>query len=134
MKFPDVTGSGEPPADLLGGIDVMIGITKNAQDVDAACQVLADWISGAGAQALINTFNDLPAYIGLEPEEYETENQREVWRLFTEEWLPTVKFARQLRNPAVKQGLEDALAAVAAGESTPEEGMQIVQDAWQSTQ
>ena len=54
--------------------------------------------------------------------------------MFTEEWLPTVKFARQLRNPSVKQGLEDALAAVAAGQSTPEEGMQIVQDAWQSTQ
>ncbi len=133
FKFPDVTGSGAPPADLLGGIDVMIGITKNAQDVDAACEVLADWISGDGAQALINTFNDLPAFIGLEPEEFETDNQREVWRLFTEEWLPTVKFARQLRNPAVKQGLEDALAAVAAGESTPAEGMQIVQDAWQST-
>ena len=112
----------------------MIGITKNAQDVDAACQVLADWISGDGAQALINTFNDLPAFVGLEPEEFESENQREVWRLFTEEWLPTVKFARQLRNPSVKQGLEDALAAVAAGQSTPEEGMQIVQDAWQSTQ
>jgi len=30
----------------------------------------------------------------------------------------------------VKQALEDALAAVAAGEMTPEQGMQMVQDAW----
>jgi raffinose/stachyose/melibiose transport system substrate-binding protein len=134
MPFPDVTGKGEPPEDLLGGIDVMIGITKDAQDVGAACTVLTDWVGGAGAQVLINTFNDLPAFKGLEPETFETENQREVWRLFTEEWLPTVKYARQLRDPAVKQALEDALAAVAAGEKTPEEGMEIVQTAWESTQ
>ena len=134
MRFPDVTGKGEPPEDLLGGIDVMIGITKDAKDLDAACTVLTDWIGGAGAQVLINTFNDLPAFKGLEPETFETDNQREVWRLFTEEWLPTVKYARQLRDPAVKQGLEDALAAVAAGEKSPEEGMAMVQAAWESTQ
>ena len=81
----------------------------------------------------INTFNDLPAFIGLTPASFETENQKAVWDLFTEEWLPTVKYARQLRDPAVKQGLEDALAAVAAGDKTPEEGMQMVQDAYDST-
>jgi raffinose/stachyose/melibiose transport system substrate-binding protein len=130
FRFPDVSGDGEP-GELLGGIDVMLGVTKNASDPDAACKVLTDWISGAGAQTLINTFNDLPAYKGLAPEEYGSENQREVWALFTEEWLPTVQYARQLRSPAVKQALEDALAAVAAGEMSPEEGMQMVQDAWE---
>jgi len=130
FRFPDVSGDGEP-GELLGGIDVMLGVTKKASDPDAACKVLTDWISGAGAQTLINTFNDLPAYKGLAPEEYGSENQREVWALFTEEWLPTVKYARQLRSPAVKQALEDALAAVAAGELSPEEGMQMVQDAWE---
>lgn len=130
FRFPDVSGDGEP-GELLGGIDVMLGITTNASDPDAACKVLTDWISGAGAQTLINTFNDLPAYRGLAPEEYRSENQREVWALFTEEWLPTVEYARQLRSPAVKQALEDALAAVAAGELSPEEGMQMVQDAWE---
>lgn len=134
MRFPDVTGAGEPPEDLLGGIDVMIGITKQAKDVDAACRVLTDWIGGAGAQALINTFNDLPAFKGLTPQAFETDNQREVWRLFTEDWLPKVKYARQLRDPAVKQALEDATAAVAAGEKTPEEGMQLVQAAWETAQ
>jgi len=129
FMFPDVTGKGATE-DPLGGIDVMFGITKAAQDKDAACRVLADFIGGAGAQVLINTFNDLPAFKGLEPQSYDSDNQKEVWDLFTEQWLPKVKYARQLRDPKVKQALEDALAGVAAGEVTPEEGMQMVQDAW----
>lgn len=129
FKFPDVTGEGAPD-DLLGGIDVMLGVTRDAQNPEAACRVITDWISGAGAQALINTYNDLPAYIGLVPESFGSDNQREVWELFTDEWLPSVTYARQLRSPDVKQALEDALAAVAAGEMSPAEGMQLVQDAW----
>ena len=66
FKFPDVTGMGAPE-DLLGGIDVMMGVTRGSANPDAACKVITDWISGAGAQALINTYNDLPAYIGLRP-------------------------------------------------------------------
>ena len=127
--FPDVTGEGQPE-DLLGGIDVMIGITKDTQHPEEACKVVGDWISGAGAQELINTFNDLPAYQGLEPEEYSSDNQKAVWDLFTKEWMPNVQYARQLRDANVKAALEDALAAVAAGEMTPEESMQMVQDAW----
>ncbi|MCA9909903.1 MAG: extracellular solute-binding protein [Anaerolineae bacterium] len=129
FRFPDVTG-GNGPEDLLGGIDVMIGVTRNSANPEAACRVATDWIGGAGAQALINTFNDLPAFVGMEPEVYANDHQREVWRLFTEDWLPQVKYARQLRDPNVKQALEDALAGVAAGEMTPEAGMQMVQDAW----
>ena len=131
FKFPDVTGNGIPD-DLIGGIDVMIGITKDAKDVDAVCKVVTDWISGDGAQALINTFNDLPAYVGLTPAAFETDNQQAVWDMFTNEWLPTVKYARQLASPAVKQALEDALAAVAAGDKSPAEGAQMIQSAYES--
>ncbi|MCB1495845.1 MAG: carbohydrate ABC transporter substrate-binding protein [Bauldia sp.] len=131
FKFPDVTGQGAPD-DLLGGIDVMIGISKDA-DYDAACKVLTDWIGGAGAQTLINTFNDLPAFVGLRPEKFGSDNQEAVWDMFTKEWLPTVKYARQLASPEVKQALEDALAAVAAGDKTPEEGMAMVQQAYDSS-
>jgi len=133
MKFPDVTGKGAPD-DLLGGIDVMIGITKSAKDFDAACKVLIDWIGGAGAQTLINTFNDLPAYKGMAPQNYSSDNQKKVWALFTEDWLPKVKYARQLKQPAVKQAFEDALAAVAAGDQSPETAMANVQKAWEGTQ
>ena len=129
FPFPDVTGAGAPE-DLLGGIDVMFGITSNAKDPQAAFTVLADFISGAGAQALINTFNDLPAVAGVNPEEFAGEHQQAVWTTFTEDWMPKVKYARQLRDAKVKQALEDALAGVAAGEVTPEDGMAAVQAAW----
>lgn len=129
FRFPDISGAGAPD-DLLGGIDVMFGITSNAADPQAAFAVLADFISGAGGQALINTFNDLPAVSGLNPEAFAGEHQEAVWTTFTEEWMPNVVYARQLRDAAVKQALEDALAGVAAGEVTPEDGMATVQAAW----
>jgi hypothetical protein len=44
--------------------------------------------------------------------------------------MPKVKYARQLLDAKVKQALEDALAGVAAGEVTPEDGMAAVQAAW----
>jgi raffinose/stachyose/melibiose transport system substrate-binding protein len=127
--FPDLTGSGEPSAPL-GGIDVALGIIKTTEHPEEACKVLADFVAGAAAQQLINTFNDLPAVKGLNPEKFETQNQEETWKLFTEDWMPRVEYARQLRDPAVKQALEDALAGVAAGDLTPEEAAQAVQDAW----
>ena len=127
--FPDISGAGARD-DLLGGIDVMFGITTASADPEAAFTVLADFISGAGGQALINTFNDLPAVSGMNPEEFAGDHQQQVWTTFTEDWMPKVKFARQLRDAAVKQALEDALAGVAAGEVTPEDGMASVQAAW----
>ena len=90
---------------------------------------MADWIAGAGAQALINTFNDLPAVTGLAPQKFETENQRRVWQMFVDDWLPKVKYARQLQKPEVKQAFEDALAAVAAGELSPDKAMERIQSA-----
>ena len=128
MRFPDVTGKGQPD-DCLGGIAVMFGISKAAKDPEAAFQVVADWIAGAGAQALINTFNDLPAIKGLSPQKFETENQKRVWQMFVDDWLPKVKYARQLQKPEVKQAFEDALAAVAAGELPPEKAMERIQAA-----
>lgn len=127
--FPDLTGKGEPSSPL-GGIDVALGITKAAKNPEAACKVLADFIAGAAGQELINTFNDLPAVKGMNPQAFGSENQEVTWKLFTEEWMPQVEYARQLKDPAVKQALEDALAGVAAGDMTPEEAAQSVQDAW----
>jgi raffinose/stachyose/melibiose transport system substrate-binding protein len=128
VRFPDVTGKGQPD-DCLGGIDVMFGISKSAKDPEAAFRVVADWIDGAGAQALINTFNDLPAIKGLSPQKFETENEQRVWQTLVNDWLPKVKYARQLQKPEVKQAFEDALAAVAAGELSPEKAMERIQTA-----
>ena len=41
FKFPDVTGMGAPE-DLLGGIDVMMGVTRGSANPDAACKVITD--------------------------------------------------------------------------------------------
>lgn len=131
--FPDVSGDGKPAAPL-GGIDVALGISKSAKNPEAACRVLADFIAGAAGQELINTFNDLPAVQGMTPAAFGSDNQKAVWTLFTEEWMPQVQYARQLRDPNVKQAIEDGTAAVAAGEMTPEEAMQAVQDAWTAPQ
>jgi raffinose/stachyose/melibiose transport system substrate-binding protein len=128
VRFPDVTGKGQPD-DCLGGIDVMFGISKSAKDPEAAFRVVADWIDGAGAQALINTFNDLPAIKGLSPQKFETENEKQVWETLVNDWLPKVKYARQLERPEVKQAFEDTLAAVAAGELSPEKAMERIQTA-----
>ena len=127
--FPDLTGSGEPSMPL-GGIDVALGIIKTTAHAEAACRMVTDFVAGEAGQVLINTFNDLPAVKGLNPQSFESPNQEATWMLFTEEWMPNVEYARQLRDPDVKQALEDALAGVAAGDMTPEEAAQSVQDAW----
>jgi len=127
--FPDLNGDGKS-ANPLGGIDVAIGIVKTTEHPEEACAVLAEFVAGDAAQQLINTFNDLPAVVGMNPEVFGSANQEATWKLFTEDWMPRVEFPRQLRDSAVKQALEDALAGVAAGDITPEEAAQSVQDAW----
>lgn len=131
FKFPDVTGKGAQE-DLLGGIDIMIGISKSA-DYNAACKVLTDWIGGHGAQVMINNLDDLPAFVGLRPEKFGTKRQEEIWDKFTKEWLPSVKHSHLISLPAVYQALQDALGAVATGDEPPEAGMEMVQRAYVSS-
>jgi len=40
---------------------------------------------------------------------------------FTEDWMPQVKYSRYLKDPVVSDALGSVLAAVAAGDMTPEE-------------
>jgi raffinose/stachyose/melibiose transport system substrate-binding protein len=128
--FPTIPG-GAPEPQLVGGIDVALGISKDAKNPDLACQVLTDWIAGDGAQVLINTFNDLPAVQGLDPEEFTSDKQQEMWKTFTEDWMPEVQYSRYFESPDIDTAVADALSAVAAGQSTPEEAaasVQAVQD------
>ncbi|NPV53817.1 MAG: extracellular solute-binding protein [Firmicutes bacterium] len=124
--FPDVTGDGKP-SNPLGGIDIGLGITTNATDKELAWEVVKDFIAGQGIQAAINDFNDLPAVKGVVPKTFTSEHEKDLWNLFTKEWLPKVT-ARQLRSPQVRQGLMDALAAVASGQKTPEKAMEDLQN------
>lgn len=124
--FPTIPGGADEPQ-LVGGIDVALGISANSANPDGACKVLTDWIAGDGAQVLINTFNDLPAVQGLNPETFTSDHQEEVWNQMMD-WMPDVKFSRYMLTPQMDQKLGDVLAGIAAGDYTPEQAAQMLQD------
>jgi raffinose/stachyose/melibiose transport system substrate-binding protein len=126
--FPALPG-GAPEPQLVGGVDVALGISADASDPALACQVLADWIAGNGAQKLINTFNDLPAVSGLNPEEFTSDKQRAIWDQFVNDWMPQVQYSRYLKTPEIDTALADALAGVATGDLSPQQAAEAVQTA-----
>ena len=124
--FPTIPGGASEPQ-FVGGIDVALGISKDTKDKDKACKVLTDWISGKGAQVLINTFNDLPAFKGVAPEKFTSDHQKAMWTKFTEEWMPQVKYSRYIKSPKMDQALSDQLAALATGGTTPEKAAEALE-------
>lgn len=124
--FPTIPGGSAEPQ-LVGGIDVSLGISKDTKNPDLACKVLTDWIAGAGAQKLVNTMNDLPAVQGMAPEEFTSDKQKEIWDLFVNDWMPKVKYSRYFNDPKLDQAVADNLAAIAAGQLTPEQGAEAIQ-------
>lgn len=131
--FPTIPG-GAAESQYVGGIDVGLGISRNTKNPELACAVLTDWIAGQGAQKLINTFNDLPAVSGLNPEKFTSDKQQQLWQMLTTEWLPKVTYSRYFKDPKIDQAVADALAAVATGQQQPPEAaaaVQKVQDALQ---
>lgn len=126
--FPTLPG-GAAESQYVGGIDVALGISKSSKNPDLACKVLTDWIAGDGAQKLINTFNDLPAVTGLNPQTFTSAKQEAMWKQLTEDWMPQVKYSRYLESPKVDTALADALAGVATGDLTPADAAKKVQAA-----
>jgi raffinose/stachyose/melibiose transport system substrate-binding protein len=128
FPFPTIPGGASTPQ-FVGGTDVALGISKNSKNPDLACKVVTDWIAGKGAQTLINTFNDLPAVKGINPQTFTGDKQKQIWNTFTNDWMPQVKYSRYLKSPAVDTALGDALSGVATGQLTPQQAAQKVQDA-----
>lgn len=126
FPFPTIPGGASEPQ-LVGGIDVALGISKDTKNPDLACAVLADWIEGKGGQKLVDTMNDVPAVQGLKPSKFTSDKQEQIWNTFVDEWLPKVKYSRYFDDPKLDQAVADALAAVATGEKSPEEAAQSVQ-------
>lgn len=128
--FPTIPG-GATESQLVGGMDVGLGISKNTANPDQACKVLTEFIAGSAAQKLINTMNDVPAVTGLAPETFTSDRQKEIWDLFNDQWLPNTKFSRYFKSPEIDQAVGDALAALATGDKTPADAaadIQKVQD------
>jgi raffinose/stachyose/melibiose transport system substrate-binding protein len=124
--FPTIPGGASQPQ-LVGGMDVGLGMAKNTKNPELACKVLTDFIAGAGAQKMINTFNDVPAVVGLTPQKFTGDNQKAIWNTFMTDWLPNVKYSRYLADPKVDQAVNDALAALASGQTTPQDAAASVQ-------
>lgn len=129
--FPTVPG-GAAESQFVGGIDVALGISKNSANPELACKVLTDFIAGSAAQKLVNTMNDVPAVTGLSPEEFTSDKQEEIWNTFVNDWLPEVKYSRYFESPDIDAAVGDALAALATGDSTPQQASEAVQQAQDS--
>ena len=102
----------------------------------AFCADLAGWgITGAGALTVERegvvvgqvVLNDIPAVQGLNPSEFTSAKQEEIWNTFVEDWLPQVEYSRYFDDPRIDQAVADALAAVATGQQTPDEAAAAVQ-------
>ncbi len=126
--FPAVAPGGEasPP---LGGIDLGWGITKAANaspQVKAASQtVLKELISGVGEQVALDQLNDLPAFRGMKPSQPLDPHLGELYASYIQE-LETAE-PHAVGNPVIFDALVSNLQAIAAGQKTPEAGMQAVQ-------
>jgi raffinose/stachyose/melibiose transport system substrate-binding protein len=124
--FPTIPG-GAADSQFVGGIDVSLGISKDAANPDLACKVLTDWIAGKGGQKLVDTMNDIPAVAGLTPSSFTSKKQETIWNTFVTDWLPQVKYSRYFDDPKVDQAVSDALAAIATGSQTPEQAAAAIQ-------
>jgi raffinose/stachyose/melibiose transport system substrate-binding protein len=120
----------------LGGIDIGWGLTKNAAkspDVEAASKiVIKELISGVGEQVALDQLNDLPAFNGLKPSQTLDAHLADLYDTYIKELAISVPHA--VGNPVVFDSLTSNLQAIAAGNKTPEAGMQAVQKTAQSQQ
>lgn len=126
IYFPALTSGGQasPP---IGGVDVAMGMTKNAKNPQAAWTVMKSWIAGEGEQAALNDLNDLPAFKGFAP----TIHVPAALLTSYKSYLAVLDEAQNQRiaDPRVASALDDALAGVASGHLTAKQGLQKVQAA-----
>lgn len=112
----------------IGGVDFGYGITKNCKNPEAAWKALESFSSGAGIQACVDDLNNLPAYKGIAPK---ASGIPETILTQTSAYSKALDSAMNQRigEPTIDTALQNALAGVAAGDSTPQAALQTVQDA-----
>jgi raffinose/stachyose/melibiose transport system substrate-binding protein len=124
--LPAVPGSTHQSAPI-GGVDVAIGMTKNAKNRSAAWQVIKSWIAGEAEQQALNDLNDLPAFKGFAP-------TIKVPAAITGQYHAYLGVLDRTQNqrfvdPRISTALDDALAGVAAGKVSASGGLSAVQQA-----
>ncbi|GHV26765.1 ABC transporter substrate-binding protein [Spirochaetia bacterium] len=116
-------GQASPP---IGGMDFGFGITKNSKNKDAAWRVLESFVGGEGIQAAIDDLNNLPSFKGISPQ---ASNIPDSIKEQSGRYNAVLDQARNQRmsNPEVENALQNALAGVAAGQLTPQQALEQVQ-------
>ena len=116
-------GSASPP---IGGIDFGFGITTNSENPDAAWRVLESFVAGEGIQVAIDDLNNLPAFKGIAP-------VADAIPQFLKDQIGRYNAVldqarnQRLANPEVEAALQNAMDAVAAGQSTIPEALEQIQ-------
>lgn len=117
-------GKASPP---VGGVDFGYGISKNAKNPEAAWKVLESFASLDGIQQAINDLNNLPAFKGIAPQGSIPQNIKDQ----VDKYASVLDAAKNQRigSPDVENALQNALSGVAAGQLTPEQALDKVQEA-----
>lgn len=117
-------GKASPP---VGGVDFGYGISKNAKNPEAAWKVLESFASLDGIQQALNDLNNLPAFKGVAPQGSIPQNIKDQ----VDRYASVLDAAKNQRigSPDVENALQNALSGVAAGQLTPEQALDKVQEA-----
>jgi raffinose/stachyose/melibiose transport system substrate-binding protein len=126
FPFPAVAPGNKPGA-IVGGIDEGVGLTTTGAKNPAAWQFMASIVNGAGTAAILQKgFNDLPSFTNAKNPTLAPR----VMQLYRQQLsLLAVAQNQRFYSPVVQNALDNALAAVAAGQSTPAAALGKVESA-----
>jgi raffinose/stachyose/melibiose transport system substrate-binding protein len=109
----------------IGGIDIGYGLTKSGAQNPAAWTFLASLVNGDGLQQSLNDLNDLPAFIGHQPQGDVPQHVMAMYQRFMTD-LPHAENQR-FAVPVIADALDNALSGVADGSLQPSAALQSVQ-------
>jgi raffinose/stachyose/melibiose transport system substrate-binding protein len=128
--FPALTPGGKP-SPPVGGVDIGYALTKNGAKNPAAWKFLASLVKGEALQQALNDLNDLPSFTGFEPQGEITPHIKQMYDRFIAD-LPHAENQR-IAHPEIADALDNALAGVASGTVSPEEGLKRIQEVTDKT-
>ncbi|WP_020575249.1 ABC transporter substrate-binding protein [Actinopolymorpha alba] len=126
FDFPAIHAGGKPGA-VVGGIDVGYGLTKNGEKKAHAWKFLASLVNGDAGKAALVDVNDLPAFNGVQLPGSVSPHVTELYDRLVKQLPDAVN--QRFASPSVQTALDNALAAVAAGQQQPKAALAKVQAA-----